>query len=145
MNATRIRPATAHDTAALAALMGHLGYPTSPEEMAARLERILPDPAYHTLVAEADGGALVGMVGVFRGHAYNYDAPYARVLALVVDPAHRGSGIGAALMRAAEAWAREVGSGSVHLTTALQRDAAHRFYERLGYEATGLRYRKPLG
>lgn len=145
MNATRIRPAAAHDAASLAGLMAHLGYPTTPAEMAARLERILPDPAYHTLVAEADGGGLAGMVGMFRGHAYNYDAPYARVLALVVDPARRGSGIGAALMRAAEAWARDAGAGSVHLTTALQRDAAHRFYERLGYEATGLRYRKPLG
>ncbi|HEV2147838.1 MAG TPA: GNAT family N-acetyltransferase [Longimicrobiaceae bacterium] len=144
MDAIRIRPATAGDTAALAGLMAHLGYPTTPTEMAARLERILPDPDYHTLVAEA-GGELVGMVGVFRGLAYNYDAPYARVLAIVVDPARRGTGVGTALMRDAEAWAREVGAGSVHLTTALQRDAAHRFYERLGYEATGLRYRKPLG
>ena len=144
MDDVRIRTAGPEDTAELARLMGHLGYPTTAGQMAARLEPILSDPDYRTLVAEA-GGGLVGMVGVFRGRAYSYDPPYARVLALVVDPACRGSGVGAALMGAAEAWAREVGAGSVHLTTASQREGAHRFYERLGYEGTGLRYRKPLG
>lgn len=144
MDDVRIRTAGEGDAEGLARLLTHLGYPTTPAEMAARLEPILPDPAYHTLVADA-AGELVGMVGVFRGRAYSFDAPYARVLSLVVDPARRGGGIGAALMEAAEAWARRVGAGSVHLTTALRREGAHRFYERLGYEATGLRYRKPLG
>ncbi|HEX2191193.1 MAG TPA: GNAT family N-acetyltransferase [Longimicrobiaceae bacterium] len=144
MDDVLIRTAHAGDAAGLARLVTHLGYPTGAAEMAARLEPILPDPAYHTRVAEA-AGELVGMVGVFRGHAYSYDEPYARVLALVVDPARRGSGIGAALMREAEAWARRAGAGSVHLTTATRREGAHRFYERLGYQATGLRYRKPLG
>ena len=144
MDDVRIRTAGAQDAAGLARLMEQLGYPTTAEQMAARLGPILADPDYRTLVAEA-GGALVGMVGVFRGRDYSRDPPYARVLALVVDPACRGSGVGAALMGAAEAWAREVGAGSMHLTTAAHRAGAHRFYERLGYEGTGLRYRKPLG
>jgi GNAT superfamily N-acetyltransferase len=144
MQDVRIRTARPEDAAGLARLMGYLGYPTTPEQMMLRLERVLPDPDYRTLVAEA-GGAPAGMVGVFRGWAYSYDPPYARVLALVVDPSRRGSGVGAALMGAAEAWAREVGAGSVHLTTAARREGAHRFYERLGYEGTGLRYRKALG
>lgn len=144
MDNVRIRTARPEDAAGLALLMGHLGYPTTPEQMAARLERVLPDPDYRTLVAEV-GGELVGMVGVFLGWAYSYDPAYARVLALVVDPSRRGGGVGAALMGAAEAWARESGAGSVHLTTAAHREGAHRFYERLGYEGTGLRYRKALG
>lgn len=144
MDDARIRPARPEDAAGLARLMEHLGYPTTPAQMAARLEGILPDPDYRTLVAE-QGGGLTGMVGVFRGRDYSRDEPYARILALVVDPARRGGGVGAALVREAEAWARAAGAGSVHLTTASHREGAHRFYERLGYRGTGLRYRKPLG
>ncbi len=64
MEDVRIRTARPQDAPGLALLMGHLGYPTTPGQMAARLERFLPGPDYRTLVAEA-GGGLVGMVGVF--------------------------------------------------------------------------------
>jgi hypothetical protein len=33
----------------------------------------------------------------------------------------------------------------VHLTTALHREGAHRFYERIGYARTGYRYVKKFG
>ena len=48
-------------------------------------------------------------------------------------------------MEAAEAWAREQGAASVHLTTALHREDAHEFYARRGYERTGWRYYRRLG
>jgi GNAT superfamily N-acetyltransferase len=48
-------------------------------------------------------------------------------------------------MRAVEAWARENGAASLHLTAARYREGAHRFYERIGYEATGLRFVRRLG
>lgn len=146
MERERIRPARAEDAAALARLLTELGYPTDPDAAAARLERVRDRPDYRALVAESmgDPGEVVGMVGVFVGYGFTAEAPYARILSLVVDPAHRGGGVGAALMSAAEAWAREQGAGSIHLTTALHREGAHRFYRRVGYEQTGVRFYRRL-
>jgi len=139
-----IRPATAADADALAPLITQLGYPTEPAAMRARLERIDAHPDYRTLVAER-GGRVVGTVGMLRGIGWNADLPWARVMSLVVEEGERGRGTGAALMAAAEAWARETGAASLHLTTARYREEAHRFYERIGYEATGLRFIRRLG
>jgi GNAT superfamily N-acetyltransferase len=141
---TVIRPAAPDDVPALAALATHLGYPTAPEAMRERLARIGAREDYETYVAERDG-RVVGFAGVMHGLSYVYDPPYARLLSLVVEPGERGKGTGAALVAAAERWAREQGAGQLHLTTGLHRDGAHRFYERLGYERTGARYVRKLG
>jgi len=139
-----IRTASVDDVPALAALATHLGYPTTPEAMGERLGRIHGRDDYETYVAERDG-RVVGFAGVMHGLSYVYDPPYARLLSLVVEPGERGKGSGAALVAAAERWARERGAAQLHLTTALHRDGAHRFYERLGYERTGARYARKLG
>ena len=138
-----IREAREEDAAALAALATHLGYPTEERAMRARMERICASPDRHTLAAER-GGRVVAMAGVVWGWPYTHDEPYARLTILVVEPGERGKGTGAALVAAAERWARERGAGSIHVTTALHRDGAHRFYERLGYARTGLRFLKTL-
>jgi GNAT superfamily N-acetyltransferase len=98
---------------------------------------------HETFVAER-GGRVVGFVGVMYGLSYIYDPPFVRVLSLVVEPGERGMGTGAALMAWAERWALDRGVEQVQLTTALHRDGAHRFYERLGYERTGVRYARKL-
>jgi GNAT superfamily N-acetyltransferase len=138
-----IRTASPDDVPALAALATHLGYATTPDAMRERLGRIMPRDDYETYVAERDG-RVVGFAGVMHGLSYVYDPPYARLLSLVVEPGERGRGTGAALVAAAERWAREHGAAQLHLTTALHRDGAHRFYERLGYERTGVRYARKL-
>ena len=139
-----LRPATAADADGLAPLMTLLDYPTEPAAMRARLEKIDARVDLRTLVAERDG-RLVGMVGVQIGIGWNDDRAWARVMSLVVAESERGRGTGAALMAAAEAWASENGAASLHLTTARYREGAHRFYERIGYEATGVRYVRRLG
>ncbi|HEV7589664.1 MAG TPA: GNAT family N-acetyltransferase [Longimicrobium sp.] len=143
-SAALIRSACPDDVPALAALATHLGYPTTSDAMRERLGRIGARDDYETYVAERDG-RVVGFAGVMHGLSYVYDPPYARLLSLVVEPGERGKGTGAALVAAAERWARERGAGQLHLTTALHRDGAHRFYERLGYERTGVRYARKLG
>ena len=139
-----VRGAAADDAEALAPLMGHWGYPATPEEVRARLERIAGDADYHTLVAER-GGRMIGFAGAHRSWPYNRDRPTARLIALAVEPDARGGGVGAALVAAVEAWARAQGANSLMLTTALHRAGAQAFYERLGYEHTGRRYLKMLG
>jgi GNAT superfamily N-acetyltransferase len=58
----------------------------------------------------------------------------AEILGLVVDESTRGSGIGAALIRAAEEWARSEGCVRMRVRSRDTRERAHRFYERAGYE-----------
>ena len=59
---------------------------------------------------------------------------------LVVDHA----GIGAELVRAAEAALEAQGCYMVEVTSHNRREAAHRFYEKLGYEKTSVRLAKML-
>jgi len=69
----------------------------------------------------------------------------AQVESVRVAAGLRGGGIGNLLMADAERRAREAGCRLIQLTTNRQRSAAHRFYDGLGYEATHLGYKKPLG
>jgi ribosomal protein S18 acetylase RimI-like enzyme len=140
----QIRSATATDADGLAALVTALGYPTVPWQMAARLNVILTDDDYTTLIAD-DGGAAVGFIGIRRGMAYEGDEPYAQIMALAVAENHRRQGIGMALMRAAEAMLERAGIGFAIVTTGNQRSDAHRFYEANGYTFTGRRYVKRFG
>jgi GNAT superfamily N-acetyltransferase len=56
----------------------------------------------------------------------------------------RSQGIGARMMADCEARARAAGATIIQLTTDRSRTDAHRFYERLGYQASHLGMKKPL-
>ena len=57
---------------------------------------------------------------------------------------HRSHGIGGEMITWAIAYGREHGCGLVELTTDKSRIAAHRFYERLGFEQSHLGYKLKL-
>jgi GNAT superfamily N-acetyltransferase len=139
-----IRPATAADAVAIARLLGQLGYPTTPGAARTRLEPILAHPDYATWVAADADGTVHAFAGACVGLYYEKDGRYARLLALVTDECVRGTGAGAALADAVEAWARKRGAGAVIVNSGLHRHAAHRFYERRGYVLTGQRLVKTL-
>lgn len=61
------------------------------------------------------------------------DCEGAEILALSVDENNRSNGIGAALLRTAEEWAREQGARRVRVRSNVIRKDAHRFYEREEY------------
>ncbi len=88
-----IRSAQMKDYENLTVLMGFLGYPATAEQMQARLERIVEKEDHYTLVSEMDG-RMVGMIGFHTGYLYTQDEMYARVIALVVDPAIRNKSAG---------------------------------------------------
>ena len=138
-----IRSAVLADSPALARLTTQLGYETSADEMEERLLVILPHPDYLTCVAELEE-RVVGIVGVGVGRYYEKNGAYGRLLALVVDEAWRGRGVGASLVAEAERRLRERGVTSVIVNSGSQRDEAHRFYRQLGYRETGLRFVKSL-
>jgi GNAT superfamily N-acetyltransferase len=131
---TEIRAAAAGDAEAIADLSGQLGYPATGEEVRARLDQIERRGDGQVFVA-TEGGAVAGWIHVFGTLVLESPAS-AEIGGLVVDGKSRGRGIGAALMSAAEAWAREAGHGTVRLRSNVIRERAHRFYERLGYART---------
>jgi GNAT superfamily N-acetyltransferase len=59
---------------------------------------------------------------------------YAEIGGLVVDENQRGMGIGKALMAQAEDWVGDHGIHEVRLRSNIIREAAHQFYEAMGYE-----------
>ncbi|MBW4542314.1 MAG: GNAT family N-acetyltransferase [Myxacorys chilensis ATA2-1-KO14] len=143
MHEVEIRNACLDDSPAIACLMSQLGYLTFPDEMKERLVAILVDPSYMTFVAEYQK-EVVGVIGVGVGRYYEKNGTYGRLLALAVDEKWRSRGIGASLVAEAERWLKKRKVTSIVVNSGKQRSAAHRFYERLGYEETGLRLVKLL-
>jgi ribosomal protein S18 acetylase RimI-like enzyme len=138
-----IRAAGKADAAALAQLMTELGYPTRSSEMEMRLESILNDSKYRTFVA-VKNGEVCGMIGTCALYSHEHNSPGGRILALVVSEAVRGSGVGKELIQVAENDFINRNITRIALNTRFQREAAHQFYERLGYVKNGFRFVKNL-
>lgn len=137
------RPTELTDADRIATLMGVLGYPSTPDDLVSRLTVMRNRPDHASWVAEA-GGSVVGFVGACTAPAYEKNGRYGRILALVVDPSARGLGVGRALIAVAERWMREQGAEEVVVNSGNHRTEAHEFSRRLGYQSTGLRFRKVL-
>ena len=140
---TSIRQATPDDARQIASLVTALGYPTNASDMRERLEGLLADPVYTTLVAEL-AGEIVGVAGACLARFYERNGRYARLVALVVSEASHGKGVGASLVRAVERWANAQGAAEIFLNSGVQREGARSFYEKLGYRETGVRFSKEL-
>lgn len=139
-----IRPAAAADVPALRGLVLELGYAGTNEEVSRRLACILADDDQAVRVAER-GGCVVGWIQVQATKLLESD-PRGEIVGLVVTAAERRRGVGAALVRAAEEWARGHGLTLMGVRSNQVRLDAHRFYERLGYAVTKtqLSFRKTL-
>ena len=143
MSRCEVRAAMEADADVLARLVTQLGYPSDASQVRARLDQLAGHPDIRALVATREG-EVVGMIGIMVFPAFHRDGLHGYITALVVDAAARGSGAGATLLAAAEAWFAERGVTKVNLTSALHRQEAHDFYERRGYEFNGRRYVKSL-
>ena len=138
-----IRAPSASDASALGSLLGQLGYPADARDVPRRLTRLAERGRAVAFVAEVDGK----VVGVATAHAFasihaERDVAWLTTLVVAQDARHRG--VGRALVAAAEGWARTHDCQRLSVTTALHRDDAHAFYDRLGYQHSGRRYTKVL-
>jgi ribosomal protein S18 acetylase RimI-like enzyme len=138
-----IRDAQPSDAAALAGLMGELGYPTSEADMRLRLEQIATDERYRAFVAVQET-QVCGMIGTFACYSFEHNDPGGRILALVVASDSRRSGIARRLMAAAEQDFAERKITRIAVNTRFERSDAHQFYEALGYQRNGFRFVKTL-
>tara|TARA_R110000824_G_scaffold118960_20_gene272716 strand:- start:81 stop:563 length:483 start_codon:yes stop_codon:yes gene_type:complete len=122
-----IRPASAADSAALAALWEACG-----------LTRPWNDPAKDIGFARAGSASdiLVGCEGerIVASVMVGHDGHRGAVYYMAVDPARRGKGFGQMMMAAAESWLKTRGMWKLNLMVRRENKGVIGFYEGLGYE-----------
>ena len=107
------------------------GYEFPREQAVRQVEHIGLSETDQLYVAQLNGR----VVGYAHGSGYlcTYRSPMKTLVAICVEEAARGKGVGKALLRAVEDWAREDGCRGVRLMSGFERGAAHEFYEHNGY------------
>jgi len=128
----RIRPMTAADASLVADLTTQLGYETSPAETTERISVLQERPNDHAALVAEEHGGVIGWVHVAIYTSLE-SGRVATIGGLIVGEGHRSTGIGAELLTAAEAWARDNGAARMVVRSRVTRERAHRFYEREGY------------
>lgn len=149
-----IRLAQSADIPQLAVLRKTLWPDSSAEAHAKELTQILAGKPLGILplvvfVSQASDGALLGFVEVgLRSHADGCDPshPVGYVEGWFVEEPHRRQGLGAALVRAAEEWARSQGCKEMASDAQLKNLTSQRAHAALGYEIAerSILYRKRL-
>ncbi len=134
-----IRAAGAADAAAITALI---------REMAAAFgERSAIEPSWvEAFLARGDAGAFVadieseviGVVTWFLFPGLYHAADCATVDEAVVTAAHRGRGVGTALLRHTMAHLEGLGVAEIGISTGLENEGAQRLYRRLGFTDASL-------
>lgn len=106
----------------------------------------LSDPDVIVLVAERDGEVVGYTYAGVEGVDYmSLRGPAGVLYDIVVDPAHRGHGVGRRLLEATFALLREKGAPRVVLSTAQQNEAAQRLFEHAGFRRTMIEMTRELG
>jgi GNAT superfamily N-acetyltransferase len=107
-----------------------------PESYYKAFDALARDPNNRLLIAEL-AGEIVGTLQITFIHGLSRQgAKRALLEAVRVAAPYRGKGIGEEIVRAAIEIARQENCAMVQLTTDKSRKDAHRFYERLGFEAS---------
>lgn len=147
-----IRPAELRDVPALAALfaddgVGGHGDTTDPaalpdyEAAFRQIAHSLNDTLY---VAELDGAVAGTFQTTLITSMTGRGATNLTIEAVQTRADLRGHGIGAAMIEFAVARAREAGARLVQLSSNNKREAAHRFYRRLGFEQSHAGFKMKL-
>lgn len=136
-SSAQLRPATPDDLGAIVDLIRELAaferlshlVVVTPESLQPHL--FGPRPAAEALVAEVDG-AVVAFALFFTNFSTFLGQPGLYLEDLYVQPAHRGSGIGRALLQHIGALAVERGCGRFEWSVLDWNENAIRFYEKMG-------------
>jgi GNAT superfamily N-acetyltransferase len=139
-----LREATPADAAAVATLLGELGYPCTRDEATARINVMASDDTMDLVVVDVHGD-IRGLYSLDFMFYLPFGRLSCRITSLVVAPAHRHAGIGRMMLKDAESRAMRRGAARVELTTAEHREDAHQFYRACGYVDASLRFVKRLG
>ena len=126
------------DAEAISALLPDLGYEATAGQLVRRLDAMRAWPDQEAFVADAEG-RIVGLCHVQGVRMLNSEG-YAEIQALVVSTTFQGQGLGKRLVAHACEWAFARGYERIRLRSGVQREAAHAFYEHLGFERAKASY-----
>ena len=107
-------------------------------------EALLPAAVF---VAEREAGGLAGFLELsVRDYAEGCSGRTPYIESWYVDPDVRGTGVGRALVEAAEGWAREHGYTEIASDALLENEVSHRAHKLLGFEEVerSVHFRKTL-
>ena len=148
MKKVKIRQATTSDIPAMNELFRKdLGYEECTMEIVEKQFAGLDNSREAVFVAEAEDDSS-HIAGVIHVEKYNvlYFPTMANILGIAVSADFRRQGIGSALLKRAEEWARKNGACSMRLNSGESRKQAHEFYRAQGYtdDKKQLRFIKEL-
>ncbi|ULR51898.1 GNAT family N-acetyltransferase [Streptomyces deccanensis] len=150
MGDLEIRPATENDVPEIVAMLADdpLGAQReSPDDLApylTALERLRGDPHQHVVVAVRQGRVVGTLQLTIVPGLSRRGSTRAIIEGVRVHDEERGSGLGSRLIEWAIESSRAQGCQLVQLTSDATRTEAHRFYERLGFEASHVGFKLPL-
>lgn len=131
---TDIRPARLSDATAINALTSVLGYEATHEQTTVWLTDLLHSTQHAVYVAELEQ-QICGWLVVER--RLSLESGYkAQITGLVVAAQAQRRGVGQQLVVAASEWARQQGFTSLSVSSNIQRDGSHRFYQALSFKLT---------
>ncbi|MBW5480758.1 GNAT family N-acetyltransferase [Streptomyces bambusae] len=145
-----IRPAAEADLPAIVAMLADdpLGATReSPDDLTPyrdALKELTGDPHQHLVVAERDGRVVGTLQLTFLPGLSRRGATRSLVEGVRIHADERGSGLGTVLMEWAIDTSRRADCQLIQLTSDASRTDAHRFYERLGFEASHVGFKLQL-
>ena len=148
MDAAAIREAVEADLPSILRVYGEAGIDSTGgftlEEARAQFAGFRQYPYYRVFVAEADG-EIAGTYTLLIMDNLNKRGSRAGIVEdVAVMPPYQGRGIGRTMMRHAMEECRAAGCYKLTLSSNLKREAAHRFYDSLGFERHGYSFRMVL-
>ena len=144
--ALKIREAVEADLPSILALYSEVGdaQVLSPDRATATFERMKTYPDYHVYVATLDGAIVGTFALLIMDNLAHLGAPSGMVEDVIVSAKRQGQGIGKQMVQFAMERCRERGCYKMALSSNLKREAAHRFYDSLGFERHGYSFRMML-
>ena len=133
ISAWHLRCARLKDATEIARLVTELGYPVEAGAILPRLQALLVHPDHLVTVAAAPNDRLSGVI-MAEHRALLLYGPQVEIMGLSVGADARRMGVGRALVKAVEAWARQFGDSQIVVRSNVVRPESHPFYEKIGYE-----------
>lgn len=129
----------------LLVLYEELGYPTIKEDLLNRLKKIFSHEDYYLLLLIKDD-VIIGLSGMCKMMFYEKNGEYIRLLAFVINSNYREKGYGTCLLKESETLATQLGCKVITLNSGnrVDRDDAHSFYNRNGFENKSLGFSKDI-
>lgn len=142
MSEVSLRPVREDELPLLAEILAELDgdTPEPVERIRATWNAMKAHPDYDCYFAEVDG-EVIGTLSLIIFPVFSHRlASDAIVEAVVIRPAHRGKGLGRAMMQAAMQLAGSKGAYKLALSSNLRRLDAHRFYDGMGFTRHGVSF-----